>query len=321
LQDIRLDKEFQSLIPPLSSEEYKQLEANVISDGCRDSLVTWQGTLIDGHNRYKICTEHNIPFQTADKQFDSRNEVIQWIILNQFGRRNLLPFQRSELALRLKPIIEAKAKERMLAGKKIDPVQKSSQGEETKTRTELAKLAGVSHDTIKRVAIIQKEATPEQLQRAKEGGKGNSVNAIYQEIKQLEQPSATTKICHECGKELPRSEFYDGKGVCKDCFNHHHSIKDIKGNTITSSSEANRLAAKYSADIERDLYDTEKEVEYTVDDLLDEMNSLTDYFSRNAKNCLTIHSTLLSIQENKQKIIAVLSEAETAIQKLKGLLI
>ncbi len=140
MSEIKIDKEFQSLIPPLSQEEFKQLESNVIADGCRDALVTWQDTLIDGHNRFKICTEHGITYKTEDKQFDSRNDAIYWIIKNQFGRRNLLPFQRSELALRLKPIIEVKAKENQIAsGGTVR--QKSAQP--VKTREELAKLAGV----------------------------------------------------------------------------------------------------------------------------------------------------------------------------------
>jgi hypothetical protein len=45
-------------------------------DGCRDPLVLWNGILIDGYNRYKICTENNIPFKTIDKEFASREEVL-----------------------------------------------------------------------------------------------------------------------------------------------------------------------------------------------------------------------------------------------------
>ena len=71
-------------------------------------------------------------------------------VLNQFGRRNLTSFQRSELALRLKPIIQAKAKERQIRKPFESVVQKSAQQKSTslKARDELAKLAGVSHDTI-----------------------------------------------------------------------------------------------------------------------------------------------------------------------------
>jgi hypothetical protein len=58
------------------------------------------GTIIDGHNRYGICQKNNIKFQTQEKQFKDRNEVIIWIIINQLGRRNLLPYDRVRLNLK-----------------------------------------------------------------------------------------------------------------------------------------------------------------------------------------------------------------------------
>lgn len=38
---VQIDQEFKSLIPPLSAEEYAQLEANILAEGCRDNLVAW----------------------------------------------------------------------------------------------------------------------------------------------------------------------------------------------------------------------------------------------------------------------------------------
>ena len=38
---IKIDKEFQKLIPPLAPEELAQLEENILQDGCRDPLVVW----------------------------------------------------------------------------------------------------------------------------------------------------------------------------------------------------------------------------------------------------------------------------------------
>lgn len=40
---LKIDKEFKNLIRPLSPKEYDQLEANIIADGCRDPIVTWNG--------------------------------------------------------------------------------------------------------------------------------------------------------------------------------------------------------------------------------------------------------------------------------------
>jgi hypothetical protein len=90
---IAIDPEFKVLIPPLSREEKAQLEANLREQGCRDALVVWKGhnLLIDGHNRYEICLQHGIEFQTREIDLPSREAVRDWIIDNQLGRRNLTP--------------------------------------------------------------------------------------------------------------------------------------------------------------------------------------------------------------------------------------
>ena len=65
-----IDPEFKALIPPLAPEELAQLEANILADGCRDPLVTWRGILIDGHNRFAICSKHRLEFQSVEKEFE-----------------------------------------------------------------------------------------------------------------------------------------------------------------------------------------------------------------------------------------------------------
>jgi hypothetical protein len=59
----KVDQEFAALIAPLSSDEYQQLEANLIAHGCRDALVVWRGLLLDGHNRLQICNRHGIAYE------------------------------------------------------------------------------------------------------------------------------------------------------------------------------------------------------------------------------------------------------------------
>ena len=155
---IRVDPEFQALIPPLQPDEYKQLEENILKDGIRDALIVWpqangDDILIDGHNRWEISASHaGIRFDIKRKEFKDREEAKTWIILNQFGRRNLSAYDRSILALKLKPMIAERAKERQSQAGRGEVVQKSAQA---KTREELAKIAGVSHDTIHKVEVIK----------------------------------------------------------------------------------------------------------------------------------------------------------------------
>jgi len=95
MREIIIDEEFKSLLPALDNDTYVWLEENIIEYGCRDPLVLWEGILIDGHNRYEICMEHGIPFNTISMEFDSRDKVLIWIITTQISRRNLTPFQLS----------------------------------------------------------------------------------------------------------------------------------------------------------------------------------------------------------------------------------
>jgi len=95
MQQIIIDEEFRSLLPALDRNTYALLEESLLEHGCRDALVTWNGILIDGYNRYRICTEHDIPFNTVSMEFASREEVLIWIISNQISRRNLTAMQLS----------------------------------------------------------------------------------------------------------------------------------------------------------------------------------------------------------------------------------
>ena len=191
-----VDSEFKNLIPPLSSEERQGLESSLLKEGCRDALVLWGDILIDGHNRYEICTKHNIPYKTVQREFGSREAVIEWIILNQFGRRNLPAHERARLALRLKPVIAEKAKQNLVTHTETGYQGLQNSVKAVNTQSELAKVAGVSHDTIAKVERIEEEA-PEPVVTASRQGQ-ISVNAAYQvtKLEQEEQEEIAHRIEH-----------------------------------------------------------------------------------------------------------------------------
>jgi len=92
-KQLRIDPEFQSLIPPLSKDEKAALQASILEEGCRDPLVVWaeEKLLIGGHNRYAICTAHGIPYEIVEMSFEGPNAVKVWMIANQLGRPSLTP--------------------------------------------------------------------------------------------------------------------------------------------------------------------------------------------------------------------------------------
>jgi DNA-binding XRE family transcriptional regulator len=240
LKKLKIDNEFKNLIPPLTKKEYKQLEENLIEEGCRDSLVVWNDTIVDGHNRYDICTntKHIIPFSIKEMDFESRDEAKEWIIRNQFGRRNLPAYERAKLALKLKPYIEEKAKENQGKRNDLTSVRNLTNVD---TKKELAKIAGVSHDTIHKVEVIENEGTDEIKHQLK--NKEISINKAYSQIKDKNE----TRLCSLCGKEKPISEFYGSQGECKDC---NKSRKHI-GISVKEAAELNQ---KFPDEILNELY-------------------------------------------------------------------
>ena len=93
MQEIIIDKHFQFLLPVLDEKTFSDLEADILENGIRDPLVLWGDILIDGYNRYNIAKKHDLTFNTVSMEFNSRDDVVIWIIRNQIARRNLTPYQ------------------------------------------------------------------------------------------------------------------------------------------------------------------------------------------------------------------------------------
>ena len=183
---MQIKDEFKKLIPALSVEEFKQLEQNCLAEGIREKIITWNGFIIDGHNRFEIATRWNLDYECESKRFKDENEVKEWMIHNQFGRRNLSNYQRSVLALELESVFSERANESYKEN--VGRPSKLSQKSDTikvDTKKELAKVANVSHDTIARVKVIEAKATPEVKAKLSTGEV--SINQAYQEIKKEEK--------------------------------------------------------------------------------------------------------------------------------------
>lgn len=197
---IAIDKEFRSLIPPLTQEEYAGLEKSILDEGCRDAIVVWEEhevhyddltgytdviphspVIIDGHNRYEICTRHNIPFNTVYADLPDRDEVKLWMMKNQLARRNLNDFQRIEITYKCEDAVKRKARERQEStqfggGGKISTT-------DGKARDELGAMAGVSGKTYDHAVAVMEEAPEPIIELARQNDL--SINAAY-EVTQME---------------------------------------------------------------------------------------------------------------------------------------
>ena len=188
---MQIKDEFKKLIPALSVEEFKQLEQNCLAEGIREKIITWNGFIIDGHNRFEIATKHKLNFETESKKFDSEVDAKIWMVNNQFGRRNLQDFVKGELMKTLEEL----EKEKGLKVYKEKAVFKGNQysaplsiiDNEPKHNTQkiVADKLGWSTGKKAQFDVVTKKA-PEEIKAKLRTGEV-SINQAYKEIKKEEK--------------------------------------------------------------------------------------------------------------------------------------
>lgn len=179
---LNIDQEYKALIPPLSAEEFAQLEANILRDGCLHPVVTWEETIIDGHNRYAICKKHDLPFKIITMEFDDRDSAMDWMDTNQLGRRNLSPVD-FKLALGRRYNRTKKTQ----GGDRKSEESNTQNGNLISTAEKLASQHGVSKNTVIRAGKLAEavEAHPEIKEAI------NSGKSIKEAMRDHEEPPTT----------------------------------------------------------------------------------------------------------------------------------
>ena len=186
--------EMAELLPPLPGEQLAALEADLLKNGCYSPIIVNEDmVIIDGHNRQRLCEEHGIPYKMAVFSFEDLLEAKRWAIENQRGRRNLEKWELGKIALKLRPDIEAKARENMsVGGQSYRPSEVSGEGLTTlsnlpsiNTRKELADSVGIGEVTMGKVMQIDEHA-PSAVKEALDSG-DLSVNQGYNITRQVQE--------------------------------------------------------------------------------------------------------------------------------------
>ena len=200
--DIFFDNEFRNLIPPLQPDERERLETSLKGpEGNRVPITIWKEKqlLLDGHNRYDICTANNIPLKAAEElSFPDREAAMIWIIDNQLGRRNIAEYVRirlSESRVEKVAIRNATVQKSTLprkGQKGFQEVNVSSIVELTldnpkssnDTMTEVAKVAKTTRSKVYKTRVIEARATPEQKEQLVNGSK--TINQVFVAVRRDE---------------------------------------------------------------------------------------------------------------------------------------
>lgn len=343
--ELIIDEDYKQCLPALTEEEYRELESSVLKDGVLNPIIVWDKVIIDGHNRYDICKIHGITdFPIKEIKFNSKDEALEWILRNQLGRRNLTDFQRNRIALKYEDIIAKRMKERQRqAGKEfgrgkdnrlalIDANEENKSNKEQDkigsdqlvrtyggtTREEVAKIAGTSQGSVQRTKKILEKGTPEQIKRAEQGGRGNGQSTIVKEIS-MKEKGIETITCTRCGRVLPATDFpAKGMATCNKCYkkimSKNRLTKDFKGNPIKVDPEVEKMTAEQ---LIGDLYDTEKERPYLIEDLEDELNANIEDFESSIQTTLKLHLEVWKDTQDHGRVSDILTALQNEIQKWK----
>lgn len=208
--ELHIDKELEDFTKPLQQDEFESLSLAIQADGCLDNIKVWHrgddslDTIVDGHNRYKICQQFKTPFKITRLKFADKSEVMTWMYNNQKARRSLTLVERLELYSKLQVHLEKLAKERRLASLKqnsdTSKTEKTSQSTERctmpkkdntrgKTLEKIAKEAEVSYRTAFKYDAIQRKGTEKQKESLRSGQK--KIGTVYKEIQAKKKPKQT----------------------------------------------------------------------------------------------------------------------------------
>ena len=208
MRELKIDPELRDLLPPLTNEEYKQLEKNIIENGFDKNfpIMEWHGFIVDGHNRYSICKKHGIDYVVGTLAYETKEEVMEWMLDIQLGRRNLSPIQRIAVAEKYRPIYERLARENLRLAEGGDRRSKEyikNQGVENlpqvdfskkernpTTSEKLSDIAGVSEKTYRMGAKVLNSDNEDIKQRVLSGE--TSISAGYKELQNESKKTQTS---------------------------------------------------------------------------------------------------------------------------------
>lgn len=192
---LRLNPEYEKLLPKMSDEEFAELKASIQAEGQHYPIVANEDLeVLDGHHRFRACTELGIEPDFEVRKFEDKLIEKKFVIEANLRRRHLTKFQLVELGVPLLEIEKELAKKRQVEGGKLGrnmqmglaPDDAKPMLTKSKATAVVAKKVGVSTRTFERGKKILETASEEEKQKLREGK--TSISKVYREVVALEKP-------------------------------------------------------------------------------------------------------------------------------------
>ena len=285
---IHIDPEFERQIQPLSAEEFEQLKENILNDGeVYEPIITWNGTIVDGHNRWKIISDYpEIPYTVKEMEFADKWAAFDWMIKKQLGRRNLTKEMQDRLRGKMYT-----ARKNSNGGDRRSENFSEVDNQHLKNKTTayvIAEELGISEDTVKRnekfsigIDSIQekdKEASDKILQ-----GKTGITKKTVIEFPNME-PEKQTEVIEAIKNDTVREyQKVNAEQIKRD----KPKAQYNGGGTREYREQMTNIAS-----VVAQMYD-ESPIEFTISDLIDDIIVNADMYIRLLNNQIKDHIELV----------------------------
>ena len=235
--ELQINEGLDSLFPGLDEQEKSLLEKSILEEGCTDPIITWNGVIVDGHNRYRICRKHNIPFAVEERDFPSITDAMEWMISRQLGRRNLTNYAKAKVALRYEEEFRKESEKNKETAKKLDT---DLDANERRTDARLGRLVGLSRDTIAKSRKLNANADEETKAKLDVGKV--SVNKAFADLGARDSTDNRTSF------RDPNLEGLEGyTGVLTLMYREYGKNCNILGEWCKEQTDGHELKGKYSS--------------------------------------------------------------------------
>jgi len=306
-----VDAEFQNKIPPLTEDEYKQLEQNIIDAGeVYEPIITWNGTIVDGHNRYKIIQTHpGLIWKTKEINFPDKWAAFDWMYKNQLGRRNLTEEQRTYL---LGKLYEARKhavsneEGRNQYSKEVSP---QIGNQPNRVSEQIAKEQNIGKNT-----VLRAEKFSQGVDAIREVSSETADSILRGETKVTKQDVSMVAKAEPEERKRMVQQIEKGEKITPvavpDKIVNKPENKYTGGGTAEYRAQRDKIAA-----VVADMYDPTTVPEYDLTALLNEISWSAEVYIKTLRNQIKDHLELA--KENRETIEGILNEIKDDIESIK----
>ena len=145
---------FANIFPMIEGEAFEELKKDIKNQGLQQTIVLYEGKILDGRNRYKACKE--IGIEPRYEEYKG-NKPLEFVISGNLQRRHLTLDQRAGISSIIIVFEKEEAERRQKSGGVV-PI--SEQG---RTIEKVSKLIGVGKNKIQQIKKLQESGQQERI--------------------------------------------------------------------------------------------------------------------------------------------------------------